>query len=205
MTQLCAEQLRAARINGNFGLLNEQAIVIVKEILGRFFRGGLPRKYNSPDLYQESMLAAFKAIRAWEPDRGNLFGYLQTKVGGAVRNFMQRERGGLVGGRDTRTSTAALVDDVMPSNFLDAPTLIEEDEKDARITALWMRLPDDTERLLVRDHFGLCLPGEAPRDAHNLDQLAIVHNMPRRTVARKLKRAISLLKKWHYFSTARDT
>jgi hypothetical protein len=103
MKKFTHAELAAAQQRGDWALLWQQAMPLVKLVAGRMRRGGAMRSEDvDDDLVQQGMLIAGEATRSWRPlecafsthitnrVRGDLLNYATTRANGGIGSHMQK-------------------------------------------------------------------------------------------------------------------
>lgn len=187
MKRLSAHELRAARKAQDWNTLWEQSLPIVKFAISSMVRGGMDRHHCTDDTLQEASLAAGKAVRTWDPSKGEFSTWIVKRATGAIRNHINRERNGLIGGRDAYVATVEMQEERAPD--LEAKSALGDLEGAERIRLvrdLLFRASDNPlDYEIVAYRFGF-----AGYPVQTMNEIARRVRLPLRTVERRLAKAL---------------
>lgn len=116
-------------------------------------RGGLDKSRVSDDMLQDAREAAGKAVRTWDPAKGEFSTWITARVRYAIADHIRREAGGMVGGRDTHGTTGTYVD-VTPCDKKGGEQIAVEQSEVGFVQALLLQIGDSEERQVLRLRFG---------------------------------------------------
>lgn len=197
MRRLSAEELRAAKADHDYRLLWEQALPLVKFAVGQLVRGGMNSAACTEDMLQDGNLAAGRAVRTWDPKKGEFATWVVARVQGAIRNHLTRERSGMVGGRDAHGQTAHLEEEAALSPDDDILTEMQLAEAADIIQGSLHEIPRRDSNLLRMKHglFGVSPLAVA--------EIAYRFGAPLRTteraIAQAFKKLAGIVRKSGYF------
>lgn len=192
MKRLNADELRAAQVAQDWRSLWEQALPLVKFAVNRFAMRGVDRALCSDDMIQDGNIAAGKAVRSWNPDKGEFSTWILARVEGAIRNHLQRTLSGMVGGRDSEGRTGFFEDE----RFADVEELVSSLEQEDEAT----RLGDALAQLTAGDQKILALRyGVGGEKTLQVQEIAIhlgwSQSSVKRVLAECVKKLTRLLRK----------
>lgn len=169
----------------------EQALPLVKSTISRLIRQRrLTADQATGDLLQEGTLAAGRAVRTWQPDKGAFSTWVVNNAQGALMDHLRRVSNGLVGGRDA-SGVAGLYDEERGEDhgtFEPAVTRLERDQDAAVVRIAIEGLKSAQDQELVRRYYGIdCEP-------ERLVDIAVKWKLPQSTMERMLRIVLKKLK-----------
>lgn len=147
----------------------------------------MDRKHCTDDTLQEASLAAGKAVRTWDPAKGEFSTWIITKATSAIRDHVRRERSGPVGGRDAYGATSKWVEEVIPDGRQKSVLNLMVEERDkTELRNLVGHLRSEADKEIVALRFGL-----ERFPAMRMQQIAQQVGLSLATVERRLANALA--------------
>lgn len=180
MKRLSAEELRAARKAEDYRTLWEQADDLCKFAVSSMIRGGMDKQYATDDMLQEARMGAGKAVRTWDPAKGEFSTWITGRARYAISDHIRRLLNGMVGGRDVQGTTGEY-HDYAPCEKEQAEDITSR-ESDILFGRYVLDQLDDFEEVqLLRMRYGF--DGEPM----SVPEIAKAMGQPLRTTERMLK------------------
>lgn len=176
MKCLSAAELREAHTRGDWKLLWEAAIPLVKYAVSRFANRGAARTLVD-DLMQAGFLDAGRSVRAWEPEQSKFANWIISNTRLALKAFVrQNGRQGMTGSREVRQSPGSYQD-----NYADH-AISEASRRAESLEALHRGLAslEPAQEALIRARYGIdCV-------AKSVAELTMELRTSKRTTEREL-------------------
>ena len=190
MTQLDAAELQALRKARDWQRLWVAALPLVKLTITRLISSGrITTDQATDDLLQEGNLAAGRAIRSWDPDKGAFSTWVMRAAHGAMLDHLRRASSGMVGGRAARGGTSTLIEEAIEDDgtFEEAPEALQRMQESMQLRVSIASLKSVQDRELIKRYYGLGC------EAEQLKDIASKWGFPLRTIERMLTGALKKL------------
>jgi RNA polymerase sigma factor (sigma-70 family) len=190
--------LRALKAAQDWKSLWSQALPLVKHTVSKLIASGrLTSEQATDDLLQEGNLAAGRAVRTWDPDKGAFSTWIVRAAHGAILDHIQRTSSGMVGGRRSPGHTTQLFEESLEGSLREPEEEIlrAQNAQMIRRAVETLKIPEDRE--LLKLVYGL--EDDEPR---TLVQIAKDWDMSERSIQRMyaaaMKKLAGCLNNWRY-------
>lgn len=147
--------------------------------MSEMIRGGMDKDFATDDMLQDAREAAGKAVRTWDPAKGEFSTWVLGRVHYAVGDHIRRSASGMIGGRDSGVQTTEYFD-LTPCNRDTGEQTFWRDIE-VRATAHLLSVLHPQEQKILRLRFGF--DGEPM----SMREVAKVIEKPLRTTERIYK------------------